>query len=53
MAVRGSTNHYLIANIQRRHWIAQAKQVRLGAEAAKQLIEEVIESTAAVIGQAS
>ena len=53
MAVRGSANHYLIATIQRRHWIAQAKQVGLGAEAAKQLIEEVIESTEAVIGQAS
>ena len=51
MAVRGSTNHYLIDKIQRRHWIAQAQQVGLGAAAAEQLIEEIIESTQAVIGE--
>lgn len=51
MAVRGSSNHYLIEKIRRRHWIAQAQQVGLGAAAAEQLIEEVIESTAAVIGK--
>lgn len=50
MAVRGSTNYYLIEKIQRRHWIAQAQQVGLGAEAAEQLIKEVVESTEAVIG---
>jgi serine/threonine-protein kinase HipA len=49
MAVRGSTNHYLIEKIQRRHWLAQAQQVGLGAAAAEQLIEETIESTDAVI----
>ncbi len=52
MAVRGSTNYYLIEKIQRRHWIAMAQQVGLGAEAAEQLIEEVIESTEAAIGEA-
>lgn len=51
MAVRGSTNHYLIENIQRRHWIAQAQQVGLGAVAANQLIEEIIASTDAVINE--
>ncbi|MHB1671208.1 MAG: HipA domain-containing protein, partial [Acidiferrobacter sp.] len=51
MAVRGSTNYYLIDKIQRRHWIAQAQKVGLGAAAAKQLIEEVIGSTASVIGE--
>jgi serine/threonine-protein kinase HipA len=51
MAVRGSTNHYLIEKIQRRHWIAQAQQVGLGAAAAEQLIEEVTESTESVIGE--
>ncbi len=51
MAVRGRTNHYVIEKIQRRHWIAQAKQVGLGAAAAAQLIEEVIESTESVIGE--
>lgn len=53
MAVRGSTNHYLIEKIQRRHWIAQAQQVGLGTETAEQLIEEVIKLTEAVIGAVS
>lgn len=51
MAVRGSANHYLIEKIQRRHWIAQAQQVGLGAAAAERLIEEVSESTESVIGE--
>ncbi|MBT9589408.1 MAG: type II toxin-antitoxin system HipA family toxin [Thiobacillus sp.] len=51
MAVRGSSNYYLIDGIQRRHWIAQAQQVGLGAAAAEQLIEEVVESTETVIGK--
>lgn len=49
MAVRGSTNYYLIKQIQRRHWIAQAQQSGLGAVAAEQLIEAVAGRTAAVI----
>lgn len=51
MAVRGSTNYYLIEKVQRRHWIAQAQQVGLGAAAAERLIEEVIEATESVIGE--
>ena len=51
MAVRGTANYYLIEKIQRRHWLAQAQQVGLGAVAAEQLIEEVVESTAAVIAE--
>ncbi|MFA6920782.1 MAG: type II toxin-antitoxin system HipA family toxin [Gallionella sp.] len=53
MAVRGSTNYYLIEKIQRRHWIAQAQQIGLGAVAAEQLIEEIIESTEGVIDEVS
>ena len=49
MAVRGRSNHYLIDNIQRRHWHAQAQQVGLGAAAAEQLIENVVASTKSVI----
>ena len=49
MAVRGSANYYRLESIQRRHWIAQARQIGLGAAAAEQLIEEVIESTESVI----
>lgn len=51
MAVRGSSNYYRIEAIQRRHWIAQAKQVGLGAAAAEQLIEKVTESTESVIDE--
>lgn len=51
MAVRGSSNHYLIDKIQRRHWIAQAQHVGLGAAAAERLIEEVTEATETVIGE--
>ncbi len=51
MAVRSSTNHYRIDSIQRRHWIAHANQVALGANAAEQLIEEIIDSTGTVISQ--
>jgi serine/threonine-protein kinase HipA len=51
MAVQGSTNYYLIEKIQQRHWTAQAQQVGLGAAAAEQLIEEVIEATEVVIGK--
>lgn len=53
MAVRGSTNYYLINQIQRRHWIAQAQQVGLGAATAERLIEEVVASTEPVIDHAS
>lgn len=53
MAVRGSSNHYLLEKIQRRHWLAQARQVGLGAAAAEQLIAEVIDATEAVIDAAS
>ncbi|GAB2180676.1 type II toxin-antitoxin system HipA family toxin [Denitratisoma sp. agr-D3] len=49
MAVRGSANYYLIDKIQRRHWISQAQQVGLGATAAEQLIEEVIDTTTTVM----
>jgi serine/threonine-protein kinase HipA len=49
MAVRGSTHYYLIEKIQRRHWIAQARQSRLSAEVAERLIEDVIESTESII----
>lgn len=51
MAVRGGANYYRIESIQRRHWIAQAQQVGLGAVAAEQLIAEVAESTESVISK--
>jgi serine/threonine-protein kinase HipA len=51
MAVQGSTSDYLIAKIQRRHWLAQGQQVGLGAAAAEQLIQEVVEGTESVIDE--
>ncbi|MBP1207460.1 serine/threonine protein kinase HipA of HipAB toxin-antitoxin module [Duganella sp. 1411] len=45
MAVRGSTNYYEVYRIQRRHWSAMARQVRLGAQAAERIIEELIVQT--------
>ena len=53
MAVRGSTNHYLIEKIHRRHWLAQAQQVGLGAASAERLIEEVVAGVDAVIDKVS
>ncbi|MES2932871.1 MAG: type II toxin-antitoxin system HipA family toxin [Pseudomonadota bacterium] len=51
MAVRGSTNYYLMDKISRKHWSAQAQQVGLGAQFAEQMIEEVIGGCASVLGQ--
>lgn len=53
MAVRGSTNHYLIHQIQRRHWVSQGQQAGISAENTERLIEEVIHQTASVIDQAA
>lgn len=49
MAVRGSTNYYLIEKIQRRHWISQARQVGFESGTAEQLIDEVTGSMQKVI----
>ena len=53
MAIRGSANYYLIDKILRRHWIAQAQQVGLGAKIGEQLIDEIILRTASVIDEVS
>lgn len=53
MAVRGSTNYYLLEKIQRRHWLDQAQQVGLGAAVAEQLIQEVVETTNSAIDETS
>jgi serine/threonine-protein kinase HipA len=51
MAVRGSTNYYLLEKILPRHWILQAQQVGLGAVAAERLIDEIAAATPSVIDQ--
>lgn len=53
MAVRGSTNHYLIDRIQRRHWISQGQQVGLSIDMTNTLINEVIDQTDTVIDRVS
>ena len=53
MAVSSKNNHYQIEKIIRRHWLAQAEQVQLGADAAANLIEDVIRSTPQVINVVS
>lgn len=49
MAVRGTENHYRIAEIQRRHWGEMARQVRLAERVAKSIIEEILAKTNDVI----
>jgi len=49
MAVRGSSNYYLIDRIQRRHWNAQAVQLGLGSALAEEIIDEVIAATDGVL----
>ncbi len=51
MAVKGKSNHYGVASIQRRHWVEMAKQVGMAHEAEK-LLEEVADQTAAAISHA-
>ena len=53
MAVHGSTNHYLIDKIYRRHWLAQAQQVGLGAASAERLAEEIGAEVEEVIDKVS
>jgi serine/threonine-protein kinase HipA len=48
MSVRGKNKHYLLKNIQRRHFNAMAAQCGLG-ETAEPLIKEILAATPAVI----
>lgn len=49
MAVRGTSNHYLIGQIMRRHWITQGQQVGLPPHAVDELIASVTQATPHVI----
>jgi len=42
MAVRGSQNYYRLAQIQRRHWIAQGRQVGVPEEAVEAMVAELV-----------
>lgn len=49
MAVRGSENYYLLQKIQRRHWGKHAQQAGLGAQAAEDIIEDIVTRTKNVV----
>jgi serine/threonine-protein kinase HipA len=51
--VRGRNVHYLIGEIQRRHWIAQGKRVGLPAPEVDALIDELTARTPDVIDEAA
>lgn len=49
MAVRGSTNYYLINRIQRRHWLKHGELTGLSKQQVEMMIEEIISRTPDVI----
>lgn len=49
MAVRGSSNHYLISQIRRRHWIKHGEITGLGQHEVESIIEELLVETLGVI----
>jgi serine/threonine-protein kinase HipA len=53
MAVRGRNAHYLIGEIQRRHWLAQGKRVGLPEADAEVLLDTVSTRTQDVIDEVS
>lgn len=53
MAVRGRNVHYLLNQIQRRHWIAEGQRSGLSAAQVNALIDELTSRTGAVIEEVS
>lgn len=51
MAVRSRNVHYLIDNLQRRHWIAQGQRVGFSAADVEEMIGELTARTASVIDE--
>jgi serine/threonine-protein kinase HipA len=51
MAVRSKNAHYLIGEIQRRHWIAQGRRVGLAANDVETMIDELGARTPHVIDE--
>lgn len=49
MAVRGGSNHYLLGQIRRSHWLQQARQVGLELTQAERLIEGLLQATEPVL----
>ncbi|ABE37214.1 hypothetical protein DR64_8445 [Paraburkholderia xenovorans LB400] len=53
MAVRGRNVHYLLNQIQRRHWITEGQRVGFSAENVEAMISEITARTEAVIDEVS
>lgn len=53
MAVRGRNTHYLLEQIQRRHWVAQGQRVGFTADDVESIIDDVTSRTEAVIAETS
>jgi serine/threonine-protein kinase HipA len=53
MAVRGKNVHYLLNQIQRRHWIAEGQRVGFSAAIVEKMIDELTARTDAVIEEVS
>lgn len=53
MAVRGSSNYYLISRIQRRHWIKHGEAVGFEKQQVEMMLDEIIARTPDVIERVS
>ncbi|RDU98615.1 type II toxin-antitoxin system HipA family toxin [Trinickia dinghuensis] len=53
MAVRGKNSHYQIAQIQRRHWVAQGQRVGYRDDQIEAMVDDVTSRTDAAISQAA
>ena len=53
MAIRGNKNHYLINQIQRRHFINQANQVGFSKAEAEEMITDIVEKSEKVVNSVS
>jgi len=51
MAVRGSQNHYRLAQIVRRHWFEQGRQVGMTVDDVEAILAELAAATELAIGQ--
>ncbi|SDD43664.1 serine/threonine-protein kinase HipA [Cupriavidus sp. YR651] len=51
MAVRGTQNYYRLAQIQRRHWLAQGRQVGLAAPEVESVLAELLAATEPAISR--
>ncbi len=53
MAVRGSQNYYRLEQIQRRHWLAQGRQVGLAEAATEAILAELLDAVEPALAAAA